>query len=258
MWNMNNQKKYRFGHTVFGIQSPILPKEDPQLAPFAVEEEAHHVFRVVPALEGEGGMEREPYPTSVRRGGETLVYVRDLELLRGYALSLFLNHHKAYDILVERHALVLHASYVEREGMALLFSAPSGTGKSTQAHFWKEERGCRIINEDRVVLFKQEGVWYAGGCWSMGGARLTANVTRPLDTLVLLQQGREDRAETIRPSEALRRLIPQCAYTAEDGVMRQEVITILCDLLSDTRVVSYACMNHPDSVGDLEKVLWKK
>jgi hypothetical protein len=181
-----------------------------------------------------------------------------MERLKGYALSLLLSHHRAYDILIERHALVLHASYVVRDGKALLFSAPSGTGKSTQAHFWEKERACSIINEDRVILFEENGVWYAAGCWAMGGARITSNVTVPVEALVLLSQGSENRVSSIRPSEALRRLIPQCAYTAQSGDMRQGVISVLCDLIPSVRVVSYACINHPSSVAYLENELWKK
>jgi hypothetical protein len=262
MWNMESKstKKYRFGHTVFRVVSPVPLDEDPQLAPFAVgnEVEHHHTFRVVPAEAHVSFSEGESCHTSVRDGDETLVYVKDTERLKGYALSLLLSHHKAYDILIERRALVLHASYVVRDGKALLFSAPSGTGKSTQAHFWEKERGCSIINEDRVILFEENGVWYAAGCWAMGGARITSNVTVPVDALVLLSQGSENRVSPIRPSEALRRLIPQCAYSTQNGAMRQGVISVLCDLIPAVRMVSYACINHPSSVAYLENELWKK
>ena len=260
MWNMEIKKKYRFGHTVFCVITPVPLDEDPQLAPFAVGDEVahHHVFRVVPAEDAVSFSEGELYHTSVRNGDETLIYVKDTQRLKGYALSLLLSHHKAYDILIERHSLVLHASYVVRDGRALLFSAPSGTGKSTQAHFWAEERDCPVVNEDRVILFEEGGVWYAAGCWAMGGARITSNVTLPVDTLVILSQGNENQVSPVRPSEALRRLIPQCAFTSQNGAMRQGVISVLCDLIPGVRVVSYACINHPSSVAYLENELWKK
>lgn len=72
--------------------------------------------------------------------------------------ALDLNH-----ILLERNAVVLHASYIEHEGDAVLFCAPSGTGKSTQAELWKKYRSARIINGDRCLIRKGEAGFTAGG-----------------------------------------------------------------------------------------------
>ena len=258
---MVNKQYFAFGHTVFGIVSEAVLPYDRQLESFAVsaDTEADYIIRVLPADEEIlADMAPHEFSRAHRAGRETALYLRDIHTLADYSFSLLMAEAKAYDLLLERDAFVLHASLVAREGRALLFTAPSGTGKSTQAHFWRDERGCAVINEDRVILFKKDNVFYATGCWAMGSAGYTDSVILPVDTVVLLSQGAENTLRPLPPSVFLSRTIPQCAFTAADAASRGRLISLLCDLVSSARVVSYACINHPSSVDYLEKALWNK
>ena len=255
------EKTYAFGNTVFRIISPLPLPYNGQLETFGVPADTpvDHTVRVLAADEAALAEMNPDDLYLVRRVGcETSVHMKDVSLLADFSLSLLLAKSRAYDILLERDAMAIHASFVARDGKALLFSAPSGTGKSTQAHLWREQRQCEIINEDRVILFKDKGVFYATGCWAMGSAGYTNNTVLPVDTLVLLSQGETNTVTPIRPSELLRRTIPQCAFTSTDPASRGRVINLLCDLAASVRTVSYACVNHPSAVEHLEKVLWKK
>ena len=56
------------------------------------------------------------------------------------------------------HRVILHSSFISRQGEGILFTAPSGTGKSTQADLWKRhEEGVTIINGDRSILGFKRG-----------------------------------------------------------------------------------------------------
>ena len=56
-------------------------------------------------------------------------------------------------IMSHNHRVILHSSFISRQGEGILFTAPSGTGKSTQADLWKRhEEGVTIINGDRSIL----------------------------------------------------------------------------------------------------------
>lgn len=46
-------------------------------------------------------------------------------------------------ILNEKSTFILHSSYINFNGKAILFSAPSGAGKSTQADLWEKIRTSR-------------------------------------------------------------------------------------------------------------------
>ena len=64
-----------------------------------------------------------------------------------------------YDLL-KNHGFMLHASAVEVDGKAYLFSASSGTGKSTHTKLWQEYFGydkALIINDDKPALKFEAG-----------------------------------------------------------------------------------------------------
>lgn len=71
--------------------------------------------------------------------------------------------------MISRSGLILHCAYLNHKGGAILFSAPSETGKSTQAHLWEQYRAdSQTVNGDRALLQKTEDGWSAKG-WPVCG-----------------------------------------------------------------------------------------
>jgi hypothetical protein len=87
----------------------------------------------------------------VPRGEGGVVKIDPLFQPMGSILMVVLAHHQN-DVLI-------HASGIDDEGTGRLFTAVSGTGKSTMAGIWKE-KGARVINDDRLWLHKTEEKWY--------------------------------------------------------------------------------------------------
>ena len=52
---------------------------------------------------------------------------------------------------VSRDRLAIHSAAIIYDDKAYLFSAPSGTGKSTHANLWKDEYDCEILNGDVAI-----------------------------------------------------------------------------------------------------------
>ena len=89
--------------------------------------------------------------------------------------------------LVRKDQMVLHCAYVEYRGEAILFSAPSETGKTTQAGLWEKYRGSRTVNGDRSLLGKKEGRWIAQGWPVCGTSEVCHNEAIPnLHTMDLI------------------------------------------------------------------------
>lgn len=65
--------------------------------------------------------------------------------------------------MLQKDSFILHSAYIRHRGRAILFSAPSGTGKSTQASLWAQYAGAEIINGDRALLQKVQDCWMARG-----------------------------------------------------------------------------------------------
>ena len=59
--------------------------------------------------------------------------------------------------MLAKDAMVLHCSVLKVKSGVILFSGPSGIGKSTQAGLWMKYRKARVINGDRTLLKKENG-----------------------------------------------------------------------------------------------------
>lgn len=103
--------------------------------------------------------------------------------------------------------VVLHASYINWNGQAILFTAPSQTGKSTQAGLWEQYEGAEIINGDRALVRQKEGVWHAYGYPSCGSSDICINKTLPLKAIVVLKQDNDNSIVELNMSEKIRSLV---------------------------------------------------
>jgi hypothetical protein len=52
---------------------------------------------------------------------------------------------------------IVHACGVEYNGKGYLFAGESGAGKSTLARLLDQEKGIKVLSDDRIVLRKQDG-----------------------------------------------------------------------------------------------------
>ena len=128
----------------------------------------------------------------------------------GYLESIAIQR-KITEKFFEYDILSFHGSVVAVDGVAYLFTAKSGTGKSTHTRFWRELFGERavMVNDDKPFLeFKPEGVTAWGSPW-MGKHRLGANIGVPLKAICILERGEENRISPIRAQEALPMLMQQ-------------------------------------------------
>ena len=65
------------------------------------------------------------------------------------------------DVLVNHQGFILHSSFISWQNNGILFTAPSGTGKSTQADLWKKYEDADIYNGDRTIIRKILRFWLA-------------------------------------------------------------------------------------------------
>lgn len=158
-------------------------------------------------------------------------------------------------VLLENDAVVLHGSYIATPEGAIVFSAPCGTGKSTQAQLWKEYRGARIINGDRCLIRCQGEVFTVGGIYYSGTSEFCENVTSPLRAVVLLEQAKENRVSAAKGADAFMKLLRQCAYKNDIPTDPVKAVELMHRLVSTVPVLSLACLPDESAVEALEKAL---
>ena len=103
--------------------------------------------------------------------------------------------------------LLLHCAYILQDGKAILFTAPSGTGKTTQATLWQQCCGSEIINGDRAAIGLENGVLMAYGLPISGMSPDCRNVTAPVAAIVKLSQAKENRVTRLTALQAVRGIL---------------------------------------------------
>ena len=159
--------------------------------------------------------------------------------------------------LTEYQVLLMHGSALCMDGQAYIFTAKSGTGKSTHALLWREVYGDRVwmINDDKPMLkVSGDGVTVYGTPWD-GKHRLSRNASAPLKAIVKLERGEQNRIEPLRGADAYVTLFRQCFGSLKPEVgrriaeMEKQILTTIpfyslyCNMDPDAARVSYEGMN---------------
>jgi hypothetical protein len=114
------------------------------------------------------------------------------------------------------------------DGVAYLFTARSGTGKSTHTRLWRECFGdrCTMVNDDKPLLrISDGGVTVYGTPWN-GKHRLGNNVSAPLRAICLLTRAEDNSIAPITVSEAMPHIFTQVNRPEDPDLLRRTVLLI--------------------------------
>lgn len=115
------------------------------------------------------------------------------------------------DIAAGFHASVFHSSFVEHNGSAILFTAPCGTGKSTQAALWQKYSDAFIVNGDKTLIYyKENGQLYAAGLPFSGSSDICHNKKMPVKAIVRLGQAKENIIKRLSGISAFKAVFEGC------------------------------------------------
>ncbi len=129
---------------------------------------------------------------------------------------------KTADIAASRNAMLMHGSAICVDGKAYIFTAPSGTGKSTHTRLLMKLLGDRavMINDDKPFLQFGQEITVCGSPW-MGKHHIGCNMTAPLAGIFFLSQAKENRLTELAPDACLSLLINQCYRTKKASDMHR-------------------------------------
>lgn len=131
--------------------------------------------------------------------------------------------------IAQRHGLLpLHSSAITYHGEAILFSAPSGIGKSTHARLWKERFQDEVdwINDDKPLLKKEGNQIFVYGAPFSGHYRANMNQKYPLKAIVFLQQGSTNEIIKLNEKESLQYLMTNILRPKEETIWDQSISVI--------------------------------
>lgn len=182
-----------------------------------------------------------------RNGHSSSVECLRREYLLGITPKTVLNAMEAEHLIVQNGGIILHAAYIQVGEQAILFTAPSGTGKSTQANLWCAHQGARLINGDRVAVRLEGSRGLACGIPFAGSSGVAENVTLPIAAIVYLSQADTNSAQELSALMAFRKVWEGCCVNLWD----REDVTLATDtvlkLVQSIPVIHLSCTPQPSA-----------
>lgn len=157
--------------------------------------------------------------------------------------------------MLKRNALILHCSVLCHEGKAILFSGPSGIGKSTQANLWVQHAQAFVLNGDRALLQQNQGIWTANGWPICGSSEICLTDSSPIRAIVYLQQAKQNCATRLSYVQSVKKLMEQVTVNAWNKTYVDAAWTLAEQIVGQIPAFSYACNMHPDAVTTLKQAL---
>lgn len=134
------------------------------------------------------------------------------------------------EYLVGKNILRIHASCINYNDNAIMFLAPSGTGKSTHASLWKKYANAEYINDDQPFL-NMDTLQVYGFCVA-GKHNRFSNGSAKLNSLVFISQSKQNKITKLTKLQAVKYLYKQMVQyiSLQDRQKQLECMDILSNL----------------------------
>ena len=144
--------------------------------------------------------------------------------------------------LVDFGVILFHGSAISLDGEVYLFTAKSGTGKSTHTRLWREYFGNRaiMVNDDKpLISINDNGVTVYGTPWN-GKHKLGANISAPLKAICILERSPQNRITECDAMAEFPKILSQ-TYRMNSPLFMKSTLVLLDKLLHKVRVYRLGC-----------------
>lgn len=175
----------------------------------------------------------------------------------GYLESIAV-YRKIATSLLDKNIVVFHGAVLAMDNKGYLFTAKSGTGKTTHINLWIDNFGdkCTIVNGDKPLLkIKDDGIYAYGTPWC-GKENLNTNTSVKLKGICILTRDTTNHIEKISFKDSIDMLLQQC-YRPSDSKLLIKTIQLLnrfnnnvdlyrlgCNMDKEAALVAYEGMNN--------------
>lgn len=135
----------------------------------------------------------------------------------------------------------LHASAVIYKQKAILFSSPSGGGKSTQAALWEKYRNAEILNGDKVVLGLKEDCLTAYGGPVSGSSPIYVNESAPVSVILFLEKGTTNSIRPYSTKEKFLALYSEAVKSISDENFNSRLLEIIWRICPKAEMFHFTC-----------------
>lgn len=151
--------------------------------------------------------------------------------------------------MLSHSGFFLHCSCLEYEGEAYIFTAKSGTGKSTHSRLWREVFSDKVtmINDDKPIVRLLDDKFYIYGTPWNGKHSISNNIKAPIKAIYYLAQSRDNKCVRCSPIDAISKILSQTVLPDNKAEMTT-LLNMLEKLVSDIPVFDLECNISHDAV----------
>ena len=159
---------------------------------------------------------------------------------------------KLTEEMIDNRILLMHGAAIGLHDNAYIFTAPSGTGKTT--HILKWLKSCPdaiVINGDKPFLkFCDNGsILVCGSPWA-GKEYMQTNTMMPLKSIILMERAEENQIQKINFSEASPFILKQI-YRPDDAEKMHTTIHLIQHLQQVIQIYRFQCNNYKNDCFDV-------
>lgn len=148
--------------------------------------------------------------------------------------------------MLDFNTFLMHGAVVAVGDKAWLFTAPSGTGKTTHINLWLNNiPGSYVVNGDKPLIHVGDECTVYGTPWA-GKEGMNRNVGVKLCGIVILNRGAENHIEKVPMTQILPVLIQQ-SYRPKDKVELEKTLSLLSRLGKKIPMYQLYCNMNPDA-----------
>ena len=159
-------------------------------------------------------------------------------------------------VIIKKSVIHLHSSFVLYDGQAILFTGPSGIGKTTQAELWRDYEDAVIVNGDVALIRKIDDVWRAFGAPIHGSSPYCENMDAPIAAIIVLKQAEENQLIRLDAFTALAECFPEIYRPEMSDETREILLDTVDALLSEIPVYQLSCRPDRESVELVKQTLF--
>lgn len=161
------------------------------------------------------------------------------------------------ELLLENRSMILHSASIIYRNSVLLFTAPSGTGKTTQTDLWHQYLdGVEDLNGDRTLIQYMSGRWYGSGFPVFGSTIRCEQKAAPLKAVIILRQGTEDKLCDLSPVQKLALLYSEITVPHFKKDYIEMAMGLIEELIQEVPVFLYSCTMQESAVTTLHQSLY--
>lgn len=157
-------------------------------------------------------------------------------------------YRKVCEYLISKDIVLFHGSCIAVDNMAYLFTAKSGTGKSTHTKLWREyfKNRAIMVNDDKPLIRISNDIMVYGTAWS-GKHHLDNNISVPLKAICILERDNFNHIEKVGKKEVYPIFLQQI-YRPKDIPKMMKTLSLLDILTNKVELYRLGCNISQEAV----------